>query len=109
MARIILALCAAGVVASGGSFFVGKWKGYNNGVAHERSVQAEARARTQSELDRLGEKVAQQAGELLAIKRERESLVQSLENEALSAAGADRPGVADTGGLHRLEQRWGQP
>ena len=102
-------IAAASLAMSGASFFVGKWKGYNNGVSHERAVQYAARARTQIELDRLGEKVAQQAGELLALQRERESIVQSLENEALDALGADRPGVADTGGLRRLEQRWGQP
>lgn len=94
---------------SGASFFVGKWRGYDAGVAHERAAINAARAKTQDELDRLGEKVAAQAGALLALQRERESLVRSLENEALVAPGADRPGVADTGGLYRLQQRWGKP
>lgn len=93
---------------SGASFFVGKWKGYNNGVSHERAVQDAARARTQVELDRLGEKIAQQAGELLALQRERESLVLSLEGAARAAPGAQRDGVG-AGGLQRLQQRWGQP
>ena len=109
MIRVYAIIAVASLAMSGTSFFVGKWKGYNNGVSHERAVQDAARARTQMELDRLGEKVAQQAGELLAVQRERESLVQSLENEAFDAPGAGLPGVSDTGGLLRLEQRWGQP
>lgn len=109
MIRFYAIIAAAFLATSGASFFVGMWKGYNNGVAHERAVQDAALAQTQIELDRLGEKVVQQAGELLALQRERESLVWSLENKAFDAPGADRPGVADTGGLRRLEQRWGQP
>jgi len=109
MIKLYAIIAAASLAMSGGSFFVGKWKGYNNGVSHERAVQDAARARTQIELNNLGEKIAQQAGELLALQQERENLVQSLEDEARDAPGADRPGVADIGGLQRLEQRWGQP
>ena len=109
MIKLYAIIAAASLAMSGASFFVGKWKGYNNGVSHERAVQDAARARTQIELNSLGEKVAQQAGELLALQRERENLVQSLEDEARDAHGADRPGVADTGGLRRLERRWGAP
>tara|TARA_R110000765_G_scaffold297405_1_gene392505 strand:- start:214 stop:540 length:327 start_codon:yes stop_codon:yes gene_type:complete len=100
-------LIAASLI--GASFVVGNLRGYSSGVTHEKSVQAKARAETQAELNRIGEKVAAQAGALLAMEKEREDLVQSLENDALDAAGSDRLGVSATGGLRRLQQRWGAP
>ena len=108
MIRLYAAIAAASLAMSGASFYVGKWRGYDAGVSHEQAVQSANRAQTQQALDRLGEKVAQQAGALLALQRERESLVQSLEDDARAAPGAQRDGVG-AGGLQRLEQRWGQP
>lgn len=109
MIRLYSIIAAAFLAMSGASFFVGKWQGYNSGVEHEQSVQAAAREKTQGELNRLGEKVSQQAGALLALQRERKSFAQSLEDDARSAPGSSRPGIAGTGGLLRLEQRWSSP
>jgi len=106
MIRLYAILIVASLAMSGASFFVGKWRGYDAGVKHERAEQDKARAKTQVELDRLGEKIAQQAGELLALQREREELVLSLEEEARAAG--DRPGIG-SGGVQRLKRRWGEP
>lgn len=90
---------------AGGAYFYGVGVGTDN----EKARQEEARKATQEELDDLSETIATQALELERLKSERLSLVQQLENEAISAPGADSPGIAATGGLRRLEQRWGQP
>lgn len=46
--------------------------------------------------------------EMLRLNRLREELINELETQALEADGASNPGVAATGGLQRLERRWGE-
>lgn len=46
--------------------------------------------------------------EILRLNREKEGLINDLEEQALAAEGADNPGVAATGGLQRLERRWSE-
>lgn len=89
----------------GGAYFYGISVGTNKEKARLEKLQKE----TQLELNNLSETIADQALELELLKSERLSLVQQLENEAVSASGAQSPGIATTGGLRRLEQRWGQP
>lgn len=95
----------ASLALAGGAYFYGVGVGTDN----EKARQEELRKETQIELDDLSETIADQALELERLKTERLTLVQQLENEAVSAPGAQSPGVATTGGLQRLEQRWGQP
>ena len=85
------------------------WYGVSVGTEKEKVRQEKARQVTQKELDNLSEVIATQALGLERLKSERLSLVQKLENEAISAPSGKCPGVAATGGLRRLEQRWGQP
>ena len=102
-------LTIAAVLAYPALYGLGLWQGHGRGVDAAEARADAARAALQVEVNGLGEKNAQLAGALLALQRERDALGQALENEARDAVGADRPGIADTGGLQRLQRRWGSP
>lgn len=108
MIRVYLSMAAIAALISGAAFFVGKGLGYRDGVAHEVAAQETARQKTQADLFKLGETISRQAADLIALQDERKTLVQSLEDEAQRAPGADRVGIG-ADGLQRLQQRWGSP
>jgi len=94
----------ASLAFAGGAYLYG----FNAGVEKEQFEQEKLRQETQTELDDLGDRIANQVLELEALRRERMSLVLQLENEALAAPGADNPGIG-ADGVRRLEQRWSRP
>lgn len=81
--------------------------GYHKGSLAELQKIAEKAAETQEELFDLADTVRQQTEELRRLQREKEELIDALEEEATVAPGSDNPGVTATGGLQRLERRWG--
>ena len=81
--------------------------GYHKGSLAELQKIAEKTAETQEELFDLADTVRQQTEELRRLQREKEELIDVLEEEATVAPGSDNPGVSTTGGLQRLERRWG--
>lgn len=87
----------------GGAFAYGYYKG---SLAELQKI-AEKTAETQEELFDLADTVRQQTEELRRFQREKEELIDALEEEATVAPGSDNPGITTTGGLQRLERRWG--
>ena len=81
--------------------------GYHKGSLAEVQKIAEKTAETQQELLDLNEVVRMQTEALRQAQREKEELIYALEEEARSAPGSGNPGVDSTGGLQRLERRWG--
>jgi septal ring factor EnvC (AmiA/AmiB activator) len=81
--------------------------GYHKGSVAEIQKIADKTAETQEELFDLADTVRLQADKLRQLQREKEDLVNALEQEALVAEGSESSGVATTGGLQRLERRWG--
>lgn len=100
-ARVIILVSALALIA--GAFAYGYHKG---SVAEIRKIENE-RVKIQKKLFDLSDIVRKQAGELRRLQREKEDLVNALEDEATKAPGSDAGGVATTGGLQRLERRWG--
>lgn len=99
--QIIAAI--AGLALLGGAFAYG----YHKGSLAELQKIADKTAQTQEELFDLADTVREQTEELRRLQREKEDLINALEEEATEAPGSANPGVATTGGLQRLEQRWG--
>lgn len=98
-------LIAAGVslLLLGGAFAFGYHKGTVNQIAKFESDRQEL----QNEILDLNLTLQERAEELRRLRTEKEDLINELENAALDAEGADAPGIAATGGLQRLEKRWG--
>jgi len=86
-----------------GSFGFGWHKGTVNQIA---KFEAD-RIALQEDLFDLGEEISVKNAEILALQQERLDLVHDLETQALEADGSDAPGITATGGLRRLEERWG--
>lgn len=80
--------------------------GFYRGSINELAKIQEDRNRSQQELFDLADELSERAAEVLRLQREREGLINDLEQQALQAEGSSAPGVAATGGLQRLEQRW---
>jgi len=99
-------IALAFLLSAGASYGIGKFTGYNNGIAKQKARQEEDRQKTQQSLFKLGETISVQAAELETLKRERVQLVHEIEQQAISAEGASNPGISSTGGLQRLEHRW---
>lgn len=99
--EIIVLVTALALV--GGAFAFGWHKGSVNQI---RKAE-EARQELQEELLDLSEDLAEKNAELLRMNREKEELINDLEQQALQAEGSSAPGVSSTGGLQRLERRWG--
>lgn len=100
---IYIAGFVGGLALLGGAFTYGYFKG----SAAELLKIAEKTAETQQELFDLGVDVREKTEELRRLQKEKEDLIHALEQEAIEAPGASKPGVAATGGLQRLERRWG--
>ncbi len=81
--------------------------GYHKGSVAEIQKIADKTAETQEELFDLADTVREQTEELRRLQREKEDLVNELEEQAIVAPGSSNPGIGSTGGLQRLEQRWG--
>lgn len=81
--------------------------GYHRGTVNQIRKAEEARIELQEELLDLNEILNIKNAEILRLNREREDLIDDLENQAITAKGSAAPGIATTGGLQRLEQRWG--
>lgn len=98
-----LIMAVAGLALMGGAFAYG----YHKGSVNEIQKIADKAAETQEELFDLNEVIRIQTQALRQAQRDKEELINALEQEATSAPGSDAPGVATTGGLQRLERRWG--
>jgi hypothetical protein len=81
--------------------------GFHRGSLNQAEKYADERIQLQEDLIDLGERLSLRNAELLAAQTERQELIDDLEAQALSANGSDNPGVATTGGLQRLCDRWG--
>ena len=80
--------------------------GVHKGTVWQVQKFEEDRQALQDEILDLNLSLNERAAELERLKRANEELINDLENQALTAEGSDGPGVATTGGLQRLEQRW---
>ena len=81
--------------------------GYHKGTVNQIRKAEDARIELQEELLDLSEILSVKNAEILRLNREREGLIHDLENQAITAKGSAAPGISTTGGLQRLEQRWG--
>lgn len=97
---IILAITLA---VLGAAFGYGVHKGT---IWQVQKSEADRQA-LQDEILDLNLTLNERAAEILRLEAERKELVNDLENQAITAEGSDGPGIATTGGLQRLEQRWG--
>jgi len=88
----------------GGAFAFGVHKG----TVWQVAKNLEAKRKLQDEILDLNVNLNQKNAEILRLNREKEGLINDLEQQALAAEGADNPGVATTGGLRRLERRWSE-
>lgn len=102
MNRNVIILVAT-LAVLGAAFAYGVHKGT---VWQTEKFEADRQA-LQDEILDLNLTLNQKAEEILVLERLRKDLIDDLENQALAAEGSDAPGVATTGGLRRLEQRWG--
>ncbi len=87
----------------GGSFAYG----YHKGSVTTANRFEDKRIELQEEILDLNEYLSVLNAENLLLRKEKEDLINDLEKQALNAEGASAPGVATTGGLYRLERRWG--
>jgi hypothetical protein len=97
---IILIMVALSLI--GGAFAFG----WNKGSTNEKRKAEESRQEIQEKILDLNKDLAEKNAAILKINREKEDLINDLENQALAAKGSDGPGVGSTGGLQRLERRW---
>lgn len=98
---IILGVTLAVLVAAFGY-------GYHKGRINQIEQYQEERQALQEELLDLNQDLQVKNAENLRLNREKQELINELENEAVTAEGSDGPGVGTTGGLQRLERRWSQ-
>lgn len=87
----------------GGAFAYGVHKG----TVWEIEKYQKEKIHLQNEILDLNADLQLMNAEMLRLNRLREELVNELEKQALEANGADNPGIGTTGGLYRLERRWG--
>jgi DNA anti-recombination protein RmuC len=80
--------------------------GYHKGTVNVIEKVAEATAEKQEEIFDLADKIRSQSEALRQAQKDREELINELEEQANNAVGAGNDGVATTGGLQRLERRW---
>ena len=98
-----LIVLAASVALLGAAFAYG----YHKGTVNQIEKYEEDRQELQNELFDLNESLSVRNAEILRLNREKEGLINELENQAITAEGSAGPGVGTTGGLQRLERRWG--
>lgn len=82
--------------------------GYMKGQDHAEAKFEKARHNLQQELFDLADDLSVMNTENLQLIAEREELIHDLEIQAIEAPGSDNPGVGSTGGLQRLNSRWGR-
>ena len=95
-------LIAALLVSLAGSYGYG----FHKGTVNQIKKQEAAKAALQQDVFDLTNTLSVKNAEILALAKEREELINGLEEEAINAVGSDAPGVGSTGGLQRLERRW---
>ncbi len=83
--------------------------GYHKGTVNQVEKFEADRQQLQTDLLQLSDDLSAKNAEILRLSKEREELVNDLETQAYEAEGSSGPGVGSTGGLQRLEQRWGSP
>lgn len=98
-----LIIAVASLALLGGSFAYGIHKG----TVWQIQKQEDDRLALQEQLFDLADDLSVKNSEILRLQEERKGLINDLEQAATEAVGSDNPGVATTGGLQRLEQRWG--
>lgn len=82
--------------------------GFLKGQDYANVKFEKARLALQDELFDLADDLSVLNAENLRLSKEREELIYDLETQALEAPGADNLGVSATGGLQRLNSRWGR-
>lgn len=82
--------------------------GYHKGTVNQLEKFEAQKQDLQNDLLDLNETLSVKNAEILRLNREKEGLINDLESQATSAEGADAPGISSTGGLQRLERRWGK-
>lgn len=98
-----LIILAVTITLLGGAFGYGVHKG----TVWQVEKQEDNRVKLQNEIFDLNEDLSVKNAEILRLAKEREGLINELEQQALDAEGASNGGIATTGGLRRLERRWG--
>lgn len=81
--------------------------GVHKGTVWQVQRFEDDRQALQTEILDLNVDLQERSAELARLQREREELVNDLEQAAINAEGSSGPGIATTGGLQRLESRWG--
>ena len=81
--------------------------GYHKGTVNQIRKSEKDRQELQNDLLDLNKTLNIKNREILQLSREKEDLINELENQALTAEGSSAPGIAAIGGLQRLERRWG--
>ncbi len=97
-------MIVASLALLGGSFAFG----FHRGTINEIKKAETQRVQLQEDLLDLNVDLSAKNAEILRLNKEREGLINELENEAVEAEGSSGPGVGTTGGLQRLERRWGK-
>ncbi len=82
--------------------------GFLKGSTSEIRKQEKARIALQEEIFDLADDLSVKNAEILKLNQDKKDLIYDLEQEAISAKGSSGPGIATTGGLQRLERRWGK-
>lgn len=98
-----LIMAGAALAFTAGVFFYG----VNRGTVWTTKKFEAKQAELQEQVFDLTENIQERNDEILRIQRERDQLAFDLEMEAIDAPGSSGPGVGTTGGLQRLERRWG--
>lgn len=88
------------ILLAGLGYWVGK-------TYAEKSYQAQ-KIKTQQELFDVSEKLSEANTKLEKYRAAQENLARELEQQALDAPDAHRPGIS-VDGLQRLQRRWGTP
>lgn len=95
-------------LSTASAYGIGLWVGHARGSAETAAKVEEARQEVQSDLYKLGERIARMGAELEQTKVERDRNAEELENAARADPGASRR-VPTPDSLQRLQQRWGAP
>jgi len=101
-AYLYIGVLVGSLALLGGTFAYG----FHKGSVSEIKKIAEKTEQTQNELFDLADRIRVQTEALRKMQRQREELINELEQAANVSIGSDNPGVSTTGGLQRLERRW---
>ena len=98
-----LMIAALTLTVIGGVFASGFYKG----TTSQKEKFEDDRQKLQTELLDLSDDIRTKNDEILRLNAEKAGLIYDLENQAYAAEGSSNLGVSSTGGLQRLEERWG--